>query len=160
MGALGYLMNCVIRWLLKRNSLDPATPWSLDWFLNLLALLKTLPQCFWKRVRYLFGDVNSAASVYAAILRWGCRSGKPPIPSETPGEYGRRLIHCFPKLKDEIAMIIEAFNREIYGDIATGKQALGRISSALRSMQSPRHWPSRLWGWFGATQFTDTQKRN
>jgi len=157
-GAFAYLMKCIVRWLLKRNSLDTATPWSSNWFLNLLLLLKTFSQSVWKRTRYLLGGVDSAASVYAAILRWGCRSGKPPIPSETPDEYGSRLIHSFPKLKEEIAMIIEAFNREIYGDIETGEQALGRISSALRSMQSPRHWPARLWGWFGSTQLTDTQK--
>jgi hypothetical protein len=147
-GVFGYLANYMVRWFLKRNPLDKANPQSSTWLLKLLSFLKTLPLSVWDRVLYLLGGVDSAASVYARILRWGSRSGKPPVPSETPGEYGSRLIHCFPKLKEEIEMIVEAFNLEVYGEIATEEQMLCRISSALRRMRSPRHWPSRMRRWF------------
>ncbi len=148
-GVFGYLMNYMVRWLLKRNFQYKAHPHSSNWLLKLFSLLKLLHRTVWIRLLYLFGSRDSAALVYAGILRWGCRSGKPPLPSETPGEYGNRLIDCFPKLKEEIEMIVGAFNREVYGDIATEKQALYRISSALRRMRSPRHWPSRIQRWFG-----------
>jgi hypothetical protein len=69
------------------------------------------------------------------------------VPSETPGEYGIRLKHQFPKLKEEIEMIIEAFNREVYGKIMIEKRSLAGIAAALNRMRSPRHWPSRMRGW-------------
>jgi hypothetical protein len=147
-GVLGYLMNQFVRWLLKRNTTDETKPPPSAWLLKLLSLFITIPQGFWTRVLYLLRDVDSAASVYAGILRWGRRSGLPPVPSETPGEYGMRLKHQFPKLKEEIEMIIEAFNREVYGKIMIEQRSLADISSALNRMRSPRHWMSRIRSWF------------
>jgi hypothetical protein len=90
---------------------------------------------------------DSAATVYAGVLLWGRRSGLPRVPSETPSEYEIKLKHQFPKLKEEIEMIIEAFNREVYGEIMTEKRSLGDIAAALSRMRSFRHWPSRMRGW-------------
>ena len=101
-----------------------------------------------REILFILGYVDSAASVYAGILRWGRRSGQPPVPSDTPVEYGNRLMHHFPQLKQEIDMIVVAFNRELYGEISTDEKSLGLISAALRRMRSPRHWPSRMRGWF------------
>jgi len=50
-----------------------------------------------------------------ALLSWGHRSGIPHFPNETPKEYGLRLNYHFPALKREIGLIIDAFNREVYG---------------------------------------------
>jgi hypothetical protein len=96
----------------------------------------------------LLGGADSAASVYGRILGWGRRSGLPPAPNDTPCEYGRKLMDHFPKLEKEIDIIIEAFNREVYGEITTSEPVLSSICSALRRMRSPRHWPSRISGWF------------
>jgi hypothetical protein len=147
-GVLGYLMNQFIRWLLKRNTTDETKPPSWAWFLILFYLFITIPQGVWKRVLYLLRGVDSAALVYAGVLRWGRRSGLPAVPSETPGEYGIRLEHQFPKLKEEIEMIIEAFNREVYGKIMIEQRSLSDITSALSRMRSPRHWASRIRSWF------------
>ena len=147
-GVCGYLIKCMIRWLLKRNPLDRPYPQSSGGPLKWLYLLKILLQGLWSRALSLLGSVDSAATVYAGLLCWGRRSGRPPIASETTAEYGSRLSGCFPKHKAEINMIIEAFNREIYGEIPTEEPALRRISFALGRMRSPRHWPSRLRGWF------------
>ncbi len=147
-GLFGYLMNQFIRWLLKTNTTDETKPPSSAWLLKLLSLFISLPQGVWNWVLYLLRGVDSAASVYAGVLCWGRRSGLPPVSSETPAEYGIRLKHQFPKLKAEIEMIIEAFNREVYGEIMIDQQSLCGISSALSRMRSPRHWTSRLRGWF------------
>jgi len=156
-GVLGYLMNQLIRWLLKRNTTDETKPQSPAWLLKLLSLFITIPQGVSTRVVHLLRGVDSAASVYAGILRWGRRSGLPPVPSETPGEYGIRLKHQFPKLKEEIEMIIEAFNREVYGKIMIEQRSLSDISSALRRMRSPRHWTSRIRGWYVQQTFPNPQ---
>jgi hypothetical protein len=147
-GLFGYLMNQFIRWLLKRITTDETKPPSSAWLLKLLSLFLTIPLGVWNRALYLLRGVDSAASVYAGVLCWGRRSGLPAVPSETPGEYGIRLKHQFPKLKEEIEMIIEAFNREIYGKIMIEQQSLSGISSALSRMRSPRHWMSRMRQWF------------
>lgn len=147
-GVFGYLMNQLVRWLLKRNIADEAKPQSSAWLLKLFSLFITIPQSVWNGLFYLLKDVDRAAPIYAGVLRWGRRSGLPPVPSETPGEYGIRLKHQFPKLKEEIEMIIEAFNREVYGQIMIEQRSLSGISAALSRMRSPRHWPSRMRGWF------------
>ena len=147
-GVFGYLVIQLVRWFLKRNTADETKPPSSAWLSKLLSLFISIPQGIWNRLLYLLGDVDSAASIYAGVLRWGRRSGLPAVSSETPGEYGIRLKHQFPKLKEEIEMIIEAFNREIYGQIMLEQRSLFGISSALRRMRSPRHWPSRMQGWF------------
>jgi len=146
-GLFGYLMNQLIRWLLRRNTTVETKPPSSPRLLKLFSLFITIPPGVWTRILYLLRGGDSAAAVYAGILRWGRRSGLPPVPSETPGEYGIRLKHQFLKLKEEIEMIIEAFNREVYGKITIEQQSLSHISSALRRMRSPRHWPSRIRGW-------------
>ena len=147
-GVFGYLMKQLIRWLLKRNTPDEPKPPSTFWILKLLSLFITIPQGVWNKVLYLLRGVDSAASIYAGVLCWGRRSGLPQVPSETPGEYGHRLKRQFPKLKEEIEMIIEAFNREVYGKIMMEQGSLFGISSALSRMRSPRHWPSRMRAWF------------
>ena len=146
-GVFVYLMNQLIRWLLKRNPTSEIKPESSGWILKLLSLFITIPQGVWNRVLYLLRGVDSAAVVYAGVLLWGRRSGLPQVPSETPSEYGSKLKHQFPKLKEEIEMIIEAFNREVYGEITTEKRSLGGIAAALSRMRSLRHWPSRMRGW-------------
>jgi hypothetical protein len=147
-GLFGYLMKKLICWLFKRNTTDVTKPPSSAWLLKLLSLFITIPQGVWNRIFYLLRGVDSAASVYAGVLCWGRRSGLPPVPSETPGEYGIRLKHQFPELKEEIEMIIEAFNCEVYGKIMMEQRSLCGISSALSRMRSPRHWTSRMRGWF------------
>lgn len=147
-GLFGYLIHYIIRWLLKRPSQGEASVQSANWLAKLLSLLIVFPRSVWRRAMYLLRGADSAASVYGRILRWGRRSGLPPVPSETPGEYGRRLMHHFPTLAEEVKIIIETFNHEIYGEIATGDQSLSSIRSALGRMRSPRHWPSRISGWF------------
>ena len=99
---------------------------------------------------FLLKRIDSAAAVYAGMLRWGRRSGLPAVLSETPVEYGERLKQSFPRLKMEIEMIIEAFNREIYGQIPPDMRTLTGILSARRRMRNPRHWPLRLRAWFAA----------
>jgi hypothetical protein len=44
----------------------------------------------------------------------------------------------------EITEIVETFNREAYGEIPTGREALSGLLRARRRLRSPRHWPSRL----------------
>jgi len=78
------------------------------------------------------------------LLRWGKRSGLRLLPGETPAEYGKRLVQHFPDLGDDITMIVEAFNKEIYGQIRLDSKILSGLLSARRRLRRLRHWPSRI----------------
>lgn len=146
-GVCAYLINFLVRWLLRRSSPNEFYPPLPDPLFKWLSKLKMIFQTVWNRVSSLFGRADSAALVYAGTRRWGRRSGQPPIPSETPTEYGNRLSSCFPAFKADIDVIIAAFNREIYGESATDEAALRHILSAQRRMRRLRHWPIRLRAW-------------
>ncbi len=84
---------------------------------------------------------------FAAMHRWGRRSGLTLMPSETPTEYAKRLKHNFPQLHDEIGLIVEAFNREYYGQMKTSDNVLFKIKAARRRMNHIKHWPGRFKIW-------------
>jgi hypothetical protein len=150
LGILALLVGYLVRLLLKRGGAAgvPRTPgfWlqRLLALLALLAQLAQLPGLLWSSIARMRAGLPSAAAVYGALRRWGGRSGLPALASETPSEYGVRLARWFPRLRQEIATITAAYNREVYGEIAVNRGDLSRLLCARRRMRSPRHWPSRL----------------
>jgi hypothetical protein len=153
----GYLMIVLVRWLLKRNSGDPFELPSKALGSWLLAMIGAFFLGIWNGLALLLKKIDSAAAVYAGLLLWGRRSGAPAVASETPLEYGARLMQRFPQLQTEIEMIIEAFNREIYGQIPPDMKTLNGILSAQRRMRNPRHWPLRMRAWFAAPKLGNCQ---
>jgi len=148
LGLCAYLVHLLVCWLLKRNTMDKSQHGSLMLISKLLSMAAAICLSVWNGLLFLFKRIDSAAAVYAGLLRWGRRSGLPVVLGETPIEYGRRLYRHFPRLKKEIEMIIEAFNSEVYGNIVIDEKRLSRILAARRKMRSPRHWLPRLRAWF------------
>jgi hypothetical protein len=146
--ALAFLVYQLVLWLNKRED-RPAEPISLiNAFKRFLKACRVFMQKTRRKIMVMVTGPDSAAMLYQLLLRWGRYSGLTPIPSDTPSEYGRRLMQSFPGLRSEINLIVAAFNRELYGRTAIDKQTLVRIASAYRCMRRPRHWPSRLKNWF------------
>lgn len=113
----------------------------------------------WARVQAFVGSVATAAAravtgpktaiqLYGALRGWGRRSGLPHRPSETPTEYGTRLRGRFPEGTQQIASIVDAFNREAYGEVPLGVAQLRAGCLAFRRLCSPAFWASRLKLWF------------
>jgi hypothetical protein len=134
-----------VRWLLSRTPAKQVakTPWSdllrhLARFWNLLRAWAVRP-----RQRRTVG----AKGLFSSLLIWGARSGVPHRAPETPGEYGLRLRDRFPSVGAEIAMLVDLFNQEVYGERpAEG----GRLQQGMRArsrLRSPRLWPSRVRSW-------------
>ena len=141
---LGVFIRRLLRLLAARKTNGRVGGVSLAW---ILALAGRIP--LWlRRVRRilvsLLKGAENAARVYAGLLRWGRRSGLRLDPGETPVEYGKRLALHFPHLRQEIELIVEGFNREIYGQKATSRTVLERLLSALGRLRRPRHWPARI----------------
>ena len=86
--------------------------------------------------------------MYTKMLNWGKWSGITPQVSETPSEYGKRLMDHFPGLGAEIELIVDAFNQEVYGLAPADRQKLSRLRSAQRRMKHLLNWPSRIRVWF------------
>jgi hypothetical protein len=142
-GLFGLFIRYLLRLLNKQNS-QSSPRISLSWLQDMLRWLIFLPVRVWRVLISLLRNAESAASVYTGLLNWGRRSGMRLLPGETPAEYGNRLMRHFPDLGNEITWIIDAFNREIYGQITTDNNILLRLRSAQRRMKRLRHWPSRI----------------
>lgn len=145
-----YLIRLLVRWFRNRNRPDRALEPQMNLLARLLAMIGAIFQLACSGLLFLIKRIDSAAAIYTRMLRWGRRSGLPASASETPLEYGRRLMQRFPQLQIEIELIVKAFNREIYGQIPTPDRSLTRIKSAQRRMRHPRHWTARIRAWFAA----------
>ena len=146
-GLIFYLLKRWLAWLLSKDSLDGPPLTFKAWMLNLLKAIAAMPADLWRFFASLFKRVDSAAMVYVRLVRWGRRCGLSKMHNETPDEYGSRLMHHFPKLDQEIRLIVDAFDWEIYGLIKTGPEKLADILHAQRRIRSIRHWPRRAKVW-------------
>jgi Domain of unknown function (DUF4129) len=153
LGMILILVCCValfylFRWLLSRTPIPQGRHRS--WYSILLWIkeLRAFLLACWKWMVRRVKGYEGAAQLYTALRVWGRHSGLPHLPTETPLEYGRRLKNRFPFLKKEVESIIEAFNQEVYAETLLGEKQLSQVRFALRRLQSPRVWPSRLKSWF------------
>lgn len=109
-------------------------------------------QTFFSCLRGVFSRPSpcrgQVAVFYRRLLIWGRTSGFPMFLSETPSEYGLRLGHHFPKVKPEIGLIVEIFNRETYGLKTPQNETLVQLKHAWRKLNSPLFWPVRFKKWF------------
>jgi hypothetical protein len=103
----------------------------------------------WGWVSKIFSRApRTGASFFAALLRWGRRSGMPVRPGETPLEYGRRLMVGFPMVEAEIGTIVDLFNQEKYREQVLDIHSLDSANAAWRKLRSPLRWGRRLHAWF------------
>ena len=144
----GFLIWLLLRWLFSRTAVTGKKSDHGHLFSLLVERLKAF-FCFVRRRFLGLGQRRrGAVQHYAALLRWGRRSGMPRFSSETPMEYGLRLKCRFPALKREIESITEIFNQEVYGGIVADGQPLALVQKAWRQLRSPLHWFDRLKVWF------------
>ena len=138
---------CLFRWLLSRTTINEKNQvqWRLFiiWFSKMFAALPL----FWGKIVQWLSGYTSLPQLYNALLRWGSHSGLPHLLSETPAEYGARLKHQFPALTRDIGVIVEIFNREVYGNIAPSKNQFKIAMLAWQRLRNPIYWPSRFKSW-------------
>ncbi len=135
----GLCFYLFFRFLLSRAPGDrehrkPASP--LAWLRRLMRLLSGL--------RARLAGLQCAQDGYRALLGWARRSGLPPVLVQTPSEFGARLQERFPSLRAEIGLVVEAFNEEVYREVALPGERLTELRSAWRRLRSPGQWPTRI----------------
>jgi len=138
----------LLRWLFSRTSRseEKRLQWNLMflWASRLWAGLVV----FWHKLATRLTGFKDAPQLYAALLRWGRRSGLPRSLSETPAEYGDRLEQQFPLLVRNIEVIVDAYNQQVYGEMLLDESQLRTAKRSWRSLRSPYYWPSRFKAWF------------
>ena len=154
LGLLIGLILCVIgvwylvRWLFSRTPKEERK--HIHWQMMLLWVQKVWAALFiglQRAVRSL-EDCQDAVQLYRALLRWGRRSGRPHLLSETPAEYGSRLRKQIPFLSAEITGIVEAFNLVVYGEVDLDAEQIALARLSWKKLRRPRYWPARLKTWF------------
>ncbi|MBI4633568.1 MAG: DUF4129 domain-containing protein [Deltaproteobacteria bacterium] len=137
----------LVRWLFSKTSAghEKRSLWDFLplWAIKLGSLLRFCRRAMAGRMNVYRGAVQ----LYASLLIWGRRSGLPRTLSETPAEYGSRLKYRFPVREREIGLIVESFNREVYGEMALNEQQLAVARFAFRRLRSPSLWFLRLKSW-------------
>jgi hypothetical protein len=146
-GLMVYLLKRLLAWLLSGDALESPPLTFGAWLLGLWNDLFALPARLWRLAASLFKRIDSAALVFARLVDWGRRCGLSKRHNETPDEYGRRLLLHFPKLEQEICLIVKAFDGEVYGLVNTGPDQLADILRAQRRMRRMRYWPKRMKVW-------------
>ena len=141
-------MYFLFQWLISRTSVNQERQLPRHPILMWAERLRLFFRSLWIRFVRSIKGYKGVVQFYTALLSWGRRSGLPHSLSETPIEYGSRLTRRFPALKKEIDLIIEAFNREVYGGVVLNENTLAMVHSAWFRLHSPMYWPRRLKTWF------------
>lgn len=131
-------------WLSRRtDTVDPSPcPWHQ--FRELMHKLIVIIILRWRKLRNSRKRNRDPVHLYLSLMAWGAMSGLALVPSETPREYGSRLIEKLPAAAEEIHIIIAAHNVSIYGGMIDQATQLQRAWSAYRRLRSPRLWPARM----------------
>jgi hypothetical protein len=142
------ILSLIFRWLFSKTPVnqESQSPWYsiVGWTEKLRRFIYS---CWGWLVRRIRG-YKGAIQLYLALLAWGRHSGLVHSLSETPKEYGFRLKNRFPILTEEIELIVESFNKVVYGEMNLGEHQSELTQTAWRRLRSPRHWPLRFRNWF------------
>ena len=145
---IGLLLWLLLKWLLSRTPARRGRYGRMSLFSHLVEIWEAISGFFRAVIGRMGKRRMGTVQLYAALLGWGRRSGVPRFLSETPMEYGGRLMQLFPDLGREVASIVEVFNQEVYGGSTAEDQILAPAQRAWDRLRSPLHWPYRFKAWF------------
>jgi hypothetical protein len=143
-----FLIRRLIIWLAKRVGYEVTGEkeklgiW--NFLLLSMAVATRLLSMLWRTLKNEFKPSITAEIIYQRLLRWGRFSGLGHVATETPKEYGVRLEHCFPRIKEEIRLIIHLHDETVYGCISADGHQMSRARRALRNVRNPRLWFARI----------------
>lgn len=142
------LLYAIFQWLFSKTPVDQEREDPRFVLSSIIARWRALILFLWRSLVRAVVGYTAAIQLYTALQTWGRISGVFHSLDETPAEYGQRLKHRFPILSKEMESIIEAYHREVYGEIVLSKQQLAIARSAWSRLSSPSNWHLRISAWF------------
>lgn len=118
-------------------------------FLDFLSYIWAGIVGFWRKANCYFFKPrrdrgSEAEELYSKLKKWGKAGGLPPRTWETPSEYGIRLSRKFPELAAAIKLVVDCFNREVYGETTIEHNGLISLKRAWHSIAGSRNWLARI----------------
>jgi hypothetical protein len=154
------LLYGIFQWLFSKTPTDQARPSPRLLLSSIIAPWRAFILLIWRSLIRAIVGYTAAVQLYAALQTWGRISGVSHSVDETPAEYGQRLKQRFPTLEQEMESIIDAYHREVYGEIVLSKQQLAIARSAWGRLSSPAYWHLRLRSWFlRPSQISETNQQ-
>jgi hypothetical protein len=146
--AIGWLLWSLGKWFALKTEHDTKRKGFLHHILLGLRYILLLGEKFLNKTVLILNKLRKkqedVSLYFQKLCRWGLASGIPRKKSYTPLEYGQRLSNFFPDSQNDIELIIEAFNQEIYGNKKIQSKQLKKINKAWNNLVSPIKWPLRL----------------
>jgi len=146
---ISWLLWSLWKWFSTKTEVDVERKGIFEelllWFLHLFS--------FGKKALYKILDISkiiqrrqeNISILFQKLCRWGRSSGIPREISQTPQEYANYLSHFFPDSQNDIQLIVESFNREIYRKKTIPSEQIKKTKKAWKRLSGPSKWPLRLW---------------
>ena len=140
----GFILYHLLKWLFSKTVEKKEKKGIWERLLMCFDAVKSLLSILWIKI-FKTPDISCAAEkFYKRLLRWGRFSGLHHAVTETPKEYGIRLGHRFPRIKNEIGLIIHMHDEAVYGCLPPDGRQISRARHALRRISNPLLWFARI----------------
>ncbi len=142
---IGILLWALWKWLSAKTGLDSNKKGffqELSFWINYFFVLskKLLAKIKKKFMR----KEENILIIFQKLCRWGHLNGLSKKDSRTPLEYGQLLATFFPQNHNDIGIIIDSFNKKIYGAQTISSQQMEKVKRAWKRLSSPLKWPQRI----------------
>ena len=146
--AVGYLFYSLWKWFSLKTELNIERKGFLEelllWAKHVFLEIKIFLNKYWVLLQSYVRKKDNTYTIFHKLCKWGSHSGVPRQIYQTPLEYGTYLISFFPDMDHDIELIVDNFNKNIYGKKSDGEEELKEIKKAWRRLSSPSKWPLRL----------------
>jgi hypothetical protein len=134
----------MIKWLFSETVKEKEKKGLWEHLLMYFDTVKNLFSFLWVKM-FKTPDISwKAEACNKRLLRWGRFSGVHHAVTETPKEYGIRLGHQFPRIQNEIDLIIHIHDEAVYGCLRPGGRQISRARLAMRRIRNPLLWFARI----------------
>jgi hypothetical protein len=144
---LSYLLKwlfSMIKWLFSETVEEKEKKGLWERLLIYFDTVKGFFSILWIKI-FKTADIScTAETFYKSLLRWGRFSGLHHAVTETPKEYGIRLGHRFPRIENEIDLIIHMHDEAVYGCLPPDGRKISRARLAMRRIRNPLLWVDRI----------------
>ena len=140
----GFILYHLLKWLFSKTVAEKEKKGLWERLLMHIDSAKRLLSTLWIKFFKTPDSSYAAEEFYKRLLRWGRFSGLHHAVTETPKEYGIRMGHRFPRIENEIGLIIHMHAEAVYGCILPDGHQISRAKTALRRIRHPLLWFTRL----------------